>query len=321
MADASTSADTNTIQAEENALTQAAPSSSDKSLIPATPTPEPDQGTPTLPGDTGTEASGAPSGQATGTTTEPVTTPEGQPVGSDGKPSTPQWVQRRIDKLTAEKHEARREADAAKAQSAALLASLAELRASGVAGTPATDPTAGVGTPVTQTPVQTPAPAPAPTQPVIPMAEAEIEARAQAKAAEIARVNAFNKTCNDIADAGKTAYKDFDDALKNFNMQGGIPDQLLQTLVEMPNAHKVLYTVGKDPELIEKMIKLPPMKMAMELARLEQNVDKPAAPAPVSGAPRPITPIDAGARASEDAEKMSTAEWMQWREKNKKSRW
>lgn len=296
--------DTNTIQAEENAINQNALSSSDKSLIPATPTPGPDEGTPTLPPDTGTEATG-----------EQVAPAGSSQEGPDGKSATPAWVQRRIDKLVAEKHDARRETDtfraeaqAAKDQVAALLTSLAEARNG---GTPA--PAAA---PVAEVAPQTP------TKPVIPMSETEIEARATAKAQEIARVESFNKACNAIADAGKTEYKeDFDAALKNFNMLGGIPTAMLETLTDMPNAHKILYSVGKDPELAEKIIKLSPMKMAMELARLDQASTQPAAPRPISGAPKPITPIDGGSRASEDPEKMSTAEFMAWREKTKKSRW
>jgi hypothetical protein len=41
----------------------------------------------------------------------------------------------------------------------------------------------------------------------------------------------------------------------------------------------------------------------------------------LSAAPKPITPIDSGARGEEDPEKMSTAAWISWREKNKKTRW
>lgn len=308
MADATT-ADNNTIQAEENAITPNALSSSDQSLIPATPTPQPGEQTPTMPPDTGTEAvrqaPEAPAGAG-----------EVQPVGPDGQPTTPKWVQRRIDKLTAEKHEARRETENAKQQAEALLASLAELRAAAATGGAA--PVPGQA-PVTPVPGQQPA-GPAALQP-LSMNEAEIEARATAKANEIARVNAFNKACNDIADAGKTEFKDFDAALNNFTLLGGIPSQMLSTLTEMPNAHKVLYAVGKDPELIEKLGKLPPMKMAMELARIEQNIDRPANPLPISGAPRPITPIDTGGRAGEDPDRMDTKAWLEWREKTKKTRW
>ena len=234
------------------------------------------------------------------------------PVTPAVKPQAP-WFQKRIDALTAEKHEARRQADAAQKQAEVLLQQLTDMRA-GISAVPAAAPVAPAEG---MTPA---APAPA-VKPVIPMSETEIEARAQKRAEEISRVNAFNKACNDIAEAGKAEFKDFDDALKNFNMLGGIPQAMLETLTEMPNAHKVLRTIGSDPELAEKVIKMSPLKMAMELARVESGLNAPAAPKPLSGAPKPITPIDAGARSQEDPEKMSTAEFMIWREKTKKTRW
>ena len=308
-------ADANTIQAEENAIAQNALSSSEKSLIPPTPTPEPDAGTPTLPPDTGTEVTS----EHAASTTAASAGSDSQPVGADGKPSTPAWVQRRIDKLVAEKHDARREteairaeADAAKAQAAALLASLAELRSG---GQPAATPVVAESQPAST--VATPTPA----KSAIPMSEVEINARAQAMAQEIAKTDAFNRACNSIADEGKKEYQDFDAALKNFNMLGGIPTIMLETLTEMPNAHKVLYAVGKDPELAERVIKLPPLKMAMELARLDQTASQPASAKPLSAAPKPITPIDTGARAAEDIEKMSMQQFVEYRNKTKKSRW
>lgn len=303
----STGQDTNTIQQEENALSQ--PSSSDKSLIPATPTPQTGEGTPTLPGDTPTET--VPADQqppnADGTPAAPAT---GQPTPADKKP----WFQKRIDSLVTEKHNARREAEQAKAQAAALLEQLAELRA--VGQSVPTVPAEGTA-PVT--PVAPPAKPATVVKPGI--TEAEIEALVTKKAEEVARVNAFNKACNDIADAGKTEFKDFDTAVNNFNLLGGIPQVMLETLTELPNAHKVLRNIGMDPELAEKIIKLPPMKMAMELARLERDLDKPGAAKPISTAPKPITPLSEASRSQEDPEKMSTEEWVTWREKTKKSRW
>ncbi len=296
------------IQVEENALTTSQPSSSDQSLIPATPTPQPGEGTPTLPGDTGTEATEQAPVSAEGT---PAAEGAAAPVP---KPQAP-WFQKRIDALTAEKHEARRQAEAAQKQAEALLQQLSDMRAGTPPAAPPVAPAAEVlGAPPAVQPVSA-------QKPIVPMSETEIEARAQKRAEEISRVNAFNKACNDIAEAGKSEFNDFDDALKNFSMLGGIPTPMLETLTEMPNAHKVLRAIGKDPELAEKVLKMTPMKMAMELARIESGLEKPAMPKPVSTAPKPIIPIDSGARGEEDPEKMSTAQWIQWREKNKKSRW
>lgn len=292
------------IQVEENALTANQSSSSDQSLIPATPTPQPGEGTPTLPGDTGTEAVDSAAEASQEGAPAPVEGTAAPAPAAAVKPQTP-WFQKRIDALTAEKHEARRQAEAAQKQAETLLQQLSEMR-SGAAPAAPVDGTQ-------QPPV---------VKPVVPMSETEIEARAEKRAEEISRVKAFNKACDDIAEAGKSEFTDFDDALKNFNMLGGIPLTMLETLTDMPtNAHKVLRAVGKDPELAERVLKMSPMKMAMELARIESGLDKAPASKPLSLAPKPITPIDSGARGEVDPEKMSTAEWVQWREKTKKSRW
>jgi len=309
--------DNSGIQVEENALIT--PSSSDQSLIPPTPTPQPGEGTPTLPGDTGTEATDGGVVQPTGDAA-PAATLEEPPAQANKTPQYPAWFQKRINSLTAEKNEARRLAAEAQAQAAALLEQLSAAR---VGGQSSTTTAAPAPAPVAQTPaVQQPPTVPSSAQlPVVPMTEAEIEARATAKAQEIARVAAFNKACNDIAEAGKTEFPDFDDSIKNLNMLGGMSTPMLETLTEIPNAHKVIQALGKDPDMAERVMRLPPVKMAMELARIESSLGKTPAPKPVSTAPKPITPIDGSVRAQEDPSNMSMEQFVKWREKTKTSRW
>lgn len=300
----------------ENTLTSPPPSSSDQSLTGPTPTPQPDTETPTLPGDTSTENGAAQGADASPATTETpgATTAKAADAPTDEEKKKQPWFQRRIDQLTHEKWEERREKEALKAQNSALLEQLAETRGN-VRTTVATQPVANDGLPQAQLPSPTPT-----TKQGIVLTEAELEARVDQRAEEKSRVSAFNKACNNIAEAGKTEFGDFDTSLRTFGMLGGIPAQMLQTLVELPDAHKILYALGKDPELAERVVKLPPMKMALEIARLEKDIQKPTT-RPVSTAPKPITPLDAAARSQDDPEKMSTQEWIQWREKTKKSRW
>lgn len=240
--------------------------------------------------------------QSTGT--EPTST-----VPTDGEPSASEkkapWFQRRIDQLTAEKWEERRAAESARKQTADLLAEMATLRSASV-DKPST-PTAAVE-----------AATPTPSRPVSTgreVSEAEINARAEQRAEQISREKAFNKACNDIAAAGKEEYGDFDMSLKTFQMLGGIPTQLLDTITEMPNAHKVLYSIGKDPDLAERIVKMPVAKQALELARLEANLSK-TTPREVSKAPPPVRTIEATPRAVQDMEKMSMEDFIAAREKH-----
>ena len=277
---------------------------------------------------TGSSDNGVPSNDLTAPAVEPAQAASSAPASAegtteggegaaetnaDGTKRTP-WFQRRIDQLTAEKWEERRTAESLRKQTAELLAQLAEARKtaqSDTAGLPVTNPaTTPTDTPQASSPA-TPKPAPRPQS----MSDAEINALAERRAEEIACQRTFNKVCNDVAEAGKDEYPDFDQSLRTFQMLGGIPTGLLETITEMPNAHKILYSLGKDPDLAERVVKMSPGKQALELARMESSLGKPVTKA-VSSAPPPVRPIDATSRAVDDPEKMSMDEFVKWREKN-----
>lgn len=251
------------------------------------------------------------------TTQETASTTEGgtAPATDDPSKKTP-WFQRRIDALTAEKWEERREKENLRRQTEVLLQQLADLRKGGTTTPPATTTTATTATQAdgTTTP---PATTTTPTAPQntnrTQVSEAEINAMAERRAAEIAKTTAFTKACNDIYSNGKDDYQDFDQAMRTYQMLGGMPQPLLEIITEMPNAHKVLYKVGKDLDLAEKLVKMNPTRMAMELARVESSLSKPA-PVVVSNAARPIAPVDGNNRAETDPDRMSTEQWITWRE-------
>lgn len=232
--------------------------------------------------------------------------------GDDPSKKTP-WFQRRIDALTAEKWEERREKENLRRQTETLLQQLADLR-KGVTTTPPAGANAG---PPPATDGTTPPNPAAPAQQQAPqrsqVTEAEINAMAQRRAEEIARTTAFTKACNDIYSNGKDDFQDFDQAMRTYQMLGGMPQPLLEIITEMPNAHKVLYKVGKDLDLAEKIVKMNPTRMAMELARVESGLVAKQAPV-LSNAPRPVVPVDGNNRAETNPENMSTEQWITWRE-------
>lgn len=229
--------------------------------------------------------------------------PAADPAVNAADKPRPAWFQKRIDALTAEKHQERREKEAAKAQAAALLEQLAEARKPSAAATSA-DPAAQAA---------------ASSKPEISLSEAEIEARATAKADEIARVRAFTKACNDTYNAGKDEFDDFDRTINTFSMFNGIPNSVLDIVTDMPKGHAVLYALGKDPDLIEKVVKMSPAKQALELARLEAGLNKPVAKA-ISNAPAPVKPLDGSGRSEEDPSKMSMEDFVAWRAKTARKR-
>jgi hypothetical protein len=187
------------------------------------------------------------------------------------------WVQRRIDQLTREKHEEKRQREALEAQ-------LRQLQ-------PQTE-----------------------HQPGQQMTPDQI--RAEAK--RLIQQEKFDEACNSVFDAGKKEFSaDWDSSLRTFKMLGGAPAEFLEAVTAMDNGHKVLHALGQDPEAAERVLSLPPLRMALELARLEAKVAQATPPKQVSKAPAPITPVGGKSAPVEPAEFASTAEYIAWKKRNK----
>lgn len=222
--------------------------------------------------------------------------PDSAPVAPEPSPppvedvnktkTTPEWAQKRINELTAKRYEAER---AAKTESDARLAAEAK--------------TADLLKQLSEAKGGTPAPTTNGAKPPAQLSEEEINRLVMEKAALIAQVNDFNKACNTIAETGKKEFADWDDTLKNLGLVGAVGQnaspEFLETAIELQAPHKVLHYLGSNLEEAEKVIKLPPKKMALELARLEARLNAPAsAPVtpPVSSAPPPVIPVAGGAK-------------------------
>ena len=188
------------------------------------------------------------------------------------------WFQKRIDELTREKWEARREADAAKALAEALRSQT----------TTATD---------------------SQTQP-----PADLDALVNRRAAELREADAFNEACNTTYQKGKEALPDFDEAVKGYQLLGGLDGrhEFLEAVNSLPNGSQIFYHLGKNLDEGAHVLSLSPVKMALELTKLSQKLSK--AP-PVSKAPAPIRPLGGSASHDGDPEKMPMSEWVKWREK------
>lgn len=188
----------------------------------------------------------------------------------------------------------------------------------------------------TTTPAK-PTPAPAPTQTPGESAAA-FEERVQAAAQQRVMVQNFERSCNDAAAAGRASFgEDFDNRLKQITgnlVDAKSPDslarynQFLLDAIEAADGDpsavaKVLYELGGDLNEADRVMNLSPVKRGSELARLSAREA-----APVSGAPKPITPVSArgerhDAIAASDptrADKLSTAAWMERRNAEVKAR-
>jgi hypothetical protein len=186
------------------------------------------------------------------------------------------WVQRRIDQLTREKHEERRQREELEAR----------LR-------------------------QYQQPAETQSQPKQMTAD---EIRAEAR--RLIQQEKFDEACNKVFDAGKGEFgNEWDSSLRTFQMLGGASPEFLEAVTAMDAGHKVLHHLGQNPEVAERLLSLPPLRMALELARLESTVGQ-AKPKPVSNAPAPINPIGGRSAPVEPEEFATAAEQIAWWKKH-----
>ncbi|CAD6548670.1 hypothetical protein LMG28727_04873 [Paraburkholderia kirstenboschensis] len=189
------------------------------------------------------------------------------------------WVQRRIDQLTREKHEEKRQREALEAQ----------LRQY-------------------QQPAETTQQQPQQRQ----MSADDVRAEAR----RLIQQEKFDEACNKVFDAGKTEFaSDWDSSLRTFQMLGGASPEFLEAVTAMDAGHKVLHHLGQNPEVAERLLSLPPLRMALELARLESTVGQ-AKPKPVSNAPAPINPIGGRSAPVEPEEFATAAEQIAWWKKH-----
>ncbi|MCA8326172.1 hypothetical protein [Burkholderia cepacia] len=184
------------------------------------------------------------------------------------------WVQRRIDQLTREKHEEKRRCEALEAR-------LRELQP---------DATTTTAQPMTAEQIR-------------------------AEAARLVAQEKFDAACNKVFDAGKTEFPDWDTSLRTFQMLGGASQDFLEAVTSMDAGHKVLHHLGQNPEEAERLLSLPPLRMALELARLETTVGQ-VKPKPVSNAPAPINPVGGRSAPVEPEEFATTAEQIAWWKKH-----
>jgi len=196
----------------------------------------------------------------------------------DATPKKNPWFQNRINVLTKEKADARREAEAARLEAQRIKEELNKLRTTKPSGESGTGTNTGtVDNETFQTLVEK-------------VAEQKARQALQEKEYADKATQAYNK--------GRTEYgeQEFRSAADNLNLAGVLdPSNALfvSTVLELDNAHKVLYHLGQNPEEAQSLAALPVARMAVELAKLDTKLGKPPSKA-VSSAPAPVTPVNTG---------------------------
>ncbi len=167
--------------------------------------------------------------------------------------------------------------------------------------------------------------------------EAQFQARVDAAATEKAGLMAaqadWDRQCNTVAEQGKAEFPDFDARIKAITSTLNPQDQaeveayngVIAAALETGAAHKVLYALGSDVAEYQRIMKLSPVKRAMELGKMAVGLvnDKPP-----SNLPKPITPVQSGGVhyegiAPDDPQKgmkLPKAQWFKQREEQARAK-
>jgi hypothetical protein len=150
--------------------------------------------------------------------------------------------------------------------------------------------------------------------------------RAEAKANEIANAREFQSNVKAMVDLGETEYgkEKFGESVKSlaqlYDKSDSVASQryfdMLQAMVDTGEGHRLVAELATDLNEASRIMNLSPVKMGIALAKLAATK-----PDPISGAPKPITPL-ASKGASHDrieasdrdrADRLSIDAWMERR--------
>lgn len=184
------------------------------------------------------------------------------------------------------------------------------------------------------------APADGTQPPVVPptTTQAELDRLVDQRAQERSAIQDYNRRCDEVFQAGQTAFSDFGDRVQNLqrlrdlsNPQDALTfNQFILAALETGSAPQVLHALGADLNEANRILSLAPVQMGVALARVADKLS--AAAQETTAAPKPATPPAGGGNGPgtshtaispsdpDRADRLSTAEWMR-RRNAQQDRW
>jgi len=149
-----------------------------------------------------------------------------------------------------------------------------------------------------------------------PLTQEQIDALVAQRVAE----QRFAEEAGKVYDSGKTDFEDFEQVMATYKTIGGLQPTALQAAMEIGNAHKVLYTLARDPNEAYRVMQLPPAAQAAALAKISATLGREKG-GKVSKAVEPVGAVvdgSGGADNRTEKEKMtdsnlSMEEWVKLR--------
>jgi len=115
-------------------------------------------------------------------------------------------------------------------------------------------------------------------------------------------------------EGGRAKYPDYDESIKALPYSV-MNEEMLVAVLETDNPVDVSYHLAKNPAEAERISKLPFIKKAMELGRLETKISQVSKP--TSQAPPPPTPVGGRTPARKTESAMTMEEWLEARRAGK----
>lgn len=122
-----------------------------------------------------------------------------------------------------------------------------------------------------------------------------------------------------IMEKGRTKYADFNTLVLDEALT--ISQPMVEVILFSDVAEDLYYYLGKNPDESARIAKLPPMKAAHEIGKIEAKLTAPPPPPPpkkLPQAPDPITPVKTTGAIEKDPNDMTPREYREWREKQKR---
>lgn len=225
--------------------------------------------------------------------------------------------QKRFDQLTFEREEAKREADKARSEAAALKAELESLRTKSA---PSDVKQVEAKSEPAQAETKTKSTAKRPTledfldqqDPLKAYNDAlstyyesqiaeQIDARLGARLEADRASRQLTQTVADTKERGKSAYRDFEAVLSKSDV--ALPEPILWAVYHDPNAEHIIYALASDDDLAKEVAQMrDPLQLGRVLGRLGSvgaSAPSPASSAPAkSQAPRPFQPVSGASRTA-----------------------
>jgi hypothetical protein len=147
----------------------------------------------------------------------------------------------------------------------------------------------------------------------IGLAAAEVEkAKQDSESVRAAQMQALQANFADERREAATRYVDFDAALAVAANARIVSQPLAEMVLSSDLPADLAYYLGKNPEVAQKLSRMPPLDAARELGRIEAGLTLPQ-PKIASNAPPPINPVKPSGSAGRDPAKMTASEYAAWR--------